>query len=252
MTDFWQQYEVSRLRDEVERLRHRANAPRTPVPMDEATRKHWDEVEKESAKAWGVPVFLGVLVGFVLLCIESLAASILTWLYVGSEKGLTVALADGPTNVGLHWDPLLAGALCLVAGVAWFALFVVPVIGPLAGLTASAVWGVALYSGTGSLGVGLVVFIVSMGARMVMRKSSWRWQSVAEWGLVAALALVALAPFGARLPMPGLGGWQALREVHATQTCDKALRAGRWKDRYRGTTTFYAERRACVSARLRG
>lgn len=252
MTDYFQQHELRRLTQAVEGLRNRALMPMTPVPMDEATRKRWEEMEKESARTGGIPLFVGALIGFVLLTIEAVGASILTWLYAGSDKGLTLALAEGPTNVGLHWDPLVAVALCLVAGVAWFALFAVPVVGPLAGLAASAVWGIALYSGTGSLGVGILTFVVSLAARLVMRRSSWRWQSVAEWGVVAAVALVVLAPFGERLPLPGLGGWQALREVHATQTCDKALRLGSWKERHRGTPAFYAERRACVSGRLRG
>lgn len=97
---------------------------------------------------------------------------------------------------------------------------------------------------------GVFVFVASLLARMVMRKTEWRWLSAAEWGLLVVAAVVALAPFGTKSSIPGFGGWQALRQVHDTQTCDKELRAGAWKGQYTANPAFYAARRARVSMRV--
>lgn len=232
-------------------LQHQASLPQSPVPMDEATRQQWKKNEEESRKSWLIPVDLGIGVGFLLIFLEAVAVAILTWLYVGSDKGLTLVLADSPKIVGLHWDPFIAVGLSVIAGIAWCYLFAVPVLGPLAGLAASAVWGIALYAGTGSLVFGVLVFAVSLLARMVMRKTRRRWLSVAEWGFVVVAAVVVLAPFGAKAPIPGFGGWQALLQVYDTQACDKELRAGSWKGRDTANPAFFAARKSCVSERAR-
>lgn len=252
MTDYFLNHQLAQLKQSVELLRGRVNMPYPPVAMDEETRKRWEASEAESKKAWGIPVFVAMCIGVLLVAIEAVAAAILTWLYVGSDKGLTFALVDGPKAVGLHWDPFIAVGLSVVAAIAWFGLLAVPLLGPLAALAASAVWGVALYGGTGSLAFGLFVFAVSLLARMFMRKTRWRWLSAAEWGLLVVAAVVALAPFGTRPDVPGLGGWKALLQVHHTQTCDKELRRGAWKGRHDGNAAFYAARSACVSQKSRG
>lgn len=197
----------------------------------------------------GIVLTLVGWLGWLLLPLEALGAALLTWVYVGSAKGLTLPMADGSVIGGLHWDPFLAILLSLVAGVAWALLFFVPVAGPLVGLAVSAAWGVAAYVGTASLGFGLFAFTASLLARMLMRSTQRTWLRVVEWGVVAAAAILALAPLGPALPLPGFGGWEALRQVHDTQSCDRELRLGAWKDRYAGTPAFFADRKACANAR---
>lgn len=189
--------------------------------------------------------------GWLLLPVEALGAAILTWVYLGSAKGLNMRLPNGSAVGGLHWDPFAAIALSLVAGVAWVLLFLVPVAGPLVGLAMSVVWGLVAYVGTGSLGFGLFAFAASMLARMLMRTTRHAWLAVVEWTFVATVAVLALAPIGQAVPLQGLGGWEALRQVHDTQSCDQQLRAGPWKDRYTGTPAFFVDRTACANARVR-
>lgn len=192
--------------------------PRPQQPMQASTAPPgWQAPSEPPPSFWDAPWAVLALtggLGWFLLPVEALGAALLTWVYVGSAKGLNMRMPDGSVIGGLHWDPFLAAVLSLAVGAAWVLLFLVPVAGPLVGLAMSAIWGLAAYLGTGSLAFGIFAFVASMLARMFMRTTRRRWLAVVEWSVVAIAALIALAPIGQALPLPGLGGWEALRQMY--------------------------------------
>lgn len=181
--------------------------------------------------------------------VELIMVTVLTWKYLGSDKGLNMHLPDGSVVGGLHWDPFGAFLLSLVAALAWITLFAVPVLGPLVGTLLSVAYAALAYLASGSIAFGVFVLVLSLLFRIAMRTYGRPWLSVFEWGLAAAAVFVVMAPVDSLGPLRGFGGWAELRSVHDRHVCEKELRAGPWKGQYTETAAFYAQVKACARAR---
>lgn len=236
--------EVGQLRDELRRQQQRANGPFEHRPG----------------------MLRLVLIGS-LVFLESLALALLTWVYTGSSKGLSVPLPDGTPVGGLHWDP----ALALLASIAVFLFwavgaFMIPVLGPMLNFTVSALWGGIVFAFGESIGFGVLMFGVSFIGRTAYRAYRSRTMAIVEWSAVAVLAAFGLAPFGADAAGFGLGGWHKLRDVRDGHQCKRELRTAHYdrlctliKARDRGRcerdlgsgATYFNEDHPAVRAQIR-
>ncbi len=204
MNHWWLQSEIDGVRSQVGRLR--------------------DDLQRSRREAAGpIPHRPGMVrLGLVMMLVffEALALALGTWGYTGSHKGLTVPMPDGSVLGGLHWDPVLAILASVAVFFVWaVVIFMIPIVGPLAGLAVSALWGGVAFGFSESIGLGVLVFLFSFIGRTGYRAHRGKTMAVVEGVAVVALAVFALAPFGADARAPGLGGWHFLREIRDRHQC---------------------------------
>jgi len=231
--DHFDKYKLDQIQQDLRRLRFQTTPrdPNAPPPEKGAARRT-----------------LALGFGAVMLLIEGLAVTLLLWKYLGSEKGLHM-MAGKQAIGGLHWDPFVALVVSIVAGLAWYFVFLVPIIGPVVGVVISAAWGTLAFLASESAGFAIFVFLFSLLVRMSLRISNKRphWLAALEWGLVVAVSIGLLAPFSPDSKLRGLGLWSELRAMQDNIDCGKELRKGLWKGGYAETPAFYAQRKVCAA-----
>ena len=235
--DHFDKYKLDQINQNLSRLRWQTapSDPNAPPPEKGTIRRG-----------------LSLGLGFILIVLEAIVITVMSWQYLASEKGLRVLGKSGKTVIeSLHWDPFLALIVSVAAGILWCLLFVVPIVGPVVGVVISMAWGSLVFMASESAGFAIFVFLLSLLMRMSLRVSNKRphWMAALEWGLVVIVAVGVLAPFSPNSKLPGLGLWSELRSTQDTISCGKELRRGPWKGQYTENPAFYAHRKACAAAK---